>query len=142
MPRLLLWACASAVSARAVMPVVGSPPGVVSRFWLRDRATQRIHYEVAEPQRAADADALPLLCLNGFGVGSFHWHRNMGALATERRVYAMDYLGQGASWPVDCADGGAESEAGKRYGIDEWIEQTVDFIDEIVGGRRAEIRAP
>jgi hypothetical protein len=44
----------------------------------------------------------------------------------------MDYLGQGDSWPVDCDDGNAPSELGLRYSADDWIAQTIDFIEAMV----------
>ena len=95
-----------------------APSGIQSHRWSRAGGQQSIAYEVAEAGfgGAEAAKAPPVLLLNGFGVGSFHWHRVMGSIASQSGAvcYGMDYLGQGGSWPVDCADGEAPSEAGLR----------------------------
>ena len=90
-----------------------APSGIQSHRWTRAGGQQSIAYEVAA---AGPTKAPPVLLLNGFGVGSFHWHRVMRSIASESGsvCYGMDYLGQGGSWPVDCADGDAPSEAGLR----------------------------
>ena len=49
----------------------------------------RIHY------RTAGADGPPLVLLTGFGVGGFHYARNIDELAKTHRVWCMDVLGQG-----------------------------------------------
>ena len=92
----------------------------------------------------ADA-APPLLILNGFGMGSFHQHRFMDAMQQQQQqknnngdgcccvsttIYAMDYLGQGKSWPIDCDDGNSETERGLQYSADTWIEQAIGFIED------------
>lgn len=83
----------------------------------------------------------PVLLLNGFGVGSFHQHRVMPNLIsideedgveTTRKIYGVDYLGQGRSWPVDCDDGNSENEQGLIYSIDTWAEQIIEFIETII----------
>jgi len=109
-----------------------APSGIQSHRWSRAAGQQSIAYEVAAP--GPPTTAPPILLLNGFGVGSFHWHRVMGSIARESGAlcYGMDYLGQGGSWPVDCADGDAPSEAGLRYAIDDWAEQTIAFVEEVV----------
>ena len=93
-----------------------APSGIQSHRWTRAGGQQSIAYEVAA---AGPTKAPPVLLLNGFGVGSFHWHRVMGSIASESgsACYGMDYLGQGGSWPVDCADGAAPSEAGLRGAV-------------------------
>ena len=113
-----------------------APSGIQSHRWSRAGGQQSIAYEVAAP--APPTTAPPVLLLNGFGVGSFHWHRVMGSIARESGslCYGMDYLGQGGSWPVDCADGDAPSEAGLRYAIDDWAEQTIAFVEEVVPNPR------
>mmetsp|Transcript_54109 Transcript_54109/g.63228 ORF Transcript_54109/g.63228 Transcript_54109/m.63228 type:complete len:139 (+) Transcript_54109:134-550(+) len=72
-------------------------------------------------------EEIPVLVLNGFGVGSFHQHRLMPHLtggdgdgdgSSCRRVYGVDYLGQGQSWPIDCDDGNSSNERGLVYSID------------------------
>jgi pimeloyl-ACP methyl ester carboxylesterase len=74
-------------------------------------------------------DQQPVLLLNGFGVGSFHQELLMQSLDNDAyRLYAIDYLGQGASWPIDCQDGMSNSERGLCYSGNTWVEQLVDFI--------------
>jgi pimeloyl-ACP methyl ester carboxylesterase len=79
----------------------------------------------------------PILLLNGFGMGSFHQHRLMGALAQHEQtvrsdVYSMDYLGQGNSWPIDCNDGMSPWEAGLRYCGGTWVDQTIHCLEQYV----------
>lgn len=83
----------------------------------------------------------PILVLNGFGVGSFHQHRlfpNLLSIEEKdgvekcRKVYGIDYLGQGNSWPLDCDDGNSENEKGLIYSIDTWADQIISFIDEVI----------
>ena len=75
----------------------------------------------------------PVLLLNGFGVGSFHQHRLMPELFSDDRVvYGVDYLGQGRSWPVDCDDGESENEKGLIYSADTWIDQLIQFMEEVI----------
>lgn len=37
----------------------------------------------------------------GFGVGSFHFQAQLKELSRSHRVYAVDLVGQGKSWPSD-----------------------------------------
>lgn len=80
----------------------------------------------------------PVLLLNGFGMGSFHQHRLMNELSTTqdepltRDIYAMDFLGQGDSWPIDCDDGNSPSERGLRYCAETWMHQIIAFIESAV----------
>ncbi|CAN0015657.1 unnamed protein product [Pylaiella littoralis] len=71
----------------------------------------------------------PLLFLPGFGVGTFHFKRNMQELSKTHDVYAIDLLGQGKSWPTrtPCR------EDGLCYSVDMWTEQVRAFIDEVIG---------
>lgn len=117
----------------AVLPTLSSlvaAPRIQSHRWSRAAGQQSIAYE----RVASSSSAPPVLLLNGFGVGSFHWHRVIETIADDSGAtcYGMDYLGQGGSWPVDCADGTAPSEAGLRYAIDDWAEQTVEFLEDVV----------
>ena len=112
---------------------------IESSFWVRDELQQRIHYgrtSASVPTSPSRIELLPppILVLNGFGVGWFHWERNMAAVAAETgsTVFAMDYLGQGESWPINCNDGKAPSEEGVKYSIDSWVLQTQAFIEEII----------
>ena len=77
----------------------------------------------------------PLLVLNGFGVGSFHQHRLIPQLLSRdpsRTIYAVDYLGQGRSWPVDCDDGNSPNEKDLIYSADTWVDQLVQFIEDVI----------
>ena len=128
-----------------------------SRYWTRksEGQQQRIHYARHVPSEPVSG-APAVLLLNGFGVGEaqslsshtpffiiyiaplsgfFHWDRNVAPISasTGREVWTMDYLGQGSSWPVNCNDGNAPSEQGLRYTADGWIDQTIEFIEKLVG---------
>lgn len=89
-----------------------------------------------------DCDKEPILLLNGFGVGSFHQHRLIkNVLGKEdadddnRVIYGIDYLGQGRSWPVDCDDGRSESERGLIYSAESWLDQVIEFIENVIRPR-------
>jgi pimeloyl-ACP methyl ester carboxylesterase len=78
-----------------------------------------------------------ILLLNGFGMGTFHQHRLMNELLpadtpAAYTIYAMDYLGQGKSWPVSCADGMSPSEYGLQYSGQMWVDQILQFLEEVV----------
>jgi pimeloyl-ACP methyl ester carboxylesterase len=102
-----------------------------------------IGYEVAKYDQddetsdssVLDADREPVLLLNGFGVGSFHQHRLIPELLERnpsRIIYAMDYIGQGRSWPMDCDDGNSASEKDLIYSADLWVNQIISFLEQIV----------
>ena len=144
---MLLLVCFSlfVVSARCFVPQkswlrqyrearVPSAVSLHDGFWLRESASQqrqKIHFARVRQNHNRESPE-PVLLLNGFGVGLFHWDRIMLPLAERcgEDVFGMDYLGQGSSWPVDCADGNAPSEQGLRYSIDDWVDQTVTFIED------------
>lgn len=67
----------------------------------------------------------PLVLLPGFGVGAFHYRAQLDELSAKHRVFAIDLLGQGESWP-------AETE-GLAFGPELWADQVRDFIDQVVG---------
>ena len=92
-----------------------------------------------------------MLLLTGFGVGGFHYERNVDELAASgHRVFTMDILGQGKSWPTsDPAPGGGFDEPGFQWGFGPeadalcdasnltyscslWEEQIVEFIETVV----------
>jgi hypothetical protein len=70
----------------------------------------------------------PLLLLHGFGVGGYHFDRNIDHLAKHHRVWAVDLLGQGASWPL----APVESSLGLQYSIDTWVAQLAFFIQQVM----------
>ncbi|KAG8463576.1 hypothetical protein KFE25_003849 [Diacronema lutheri] len=105
-------------------PQVAPPPHRVS--------TSESPSSSAAPRSASGGDASPLVCLPGFGVGTFHFTAQLEQLGIEREAYALDWLGQGESWPVD-----DEAERGLRYDADLWREQLEAFLDSVLDGRPA-----
>jgi pimeloyl-ACP methyl ester carboxylesterase len=107
-----------------------------SKTW-QFREQYPIAYEIVESKQRS-TPTIPVLLLNGFGVGSFHQHLLMDALFQtvdhkhELVVYGMDYLGQGYSWPADCQDGFSDSERGLRYCGNTWQEQVISFIEQVI----------
>ena len=112
-------------------------------------------HPVAYEQATVDgADASnnrnPVVLLSGFGVGSFHQHRLLDQLLDDgkdsnsssidtttmttqhRTFYAIDYLGQGNSWPDDCNDGESINERGLDYSASTWVAQIMDFLEQVV----------
>ena len=99
-----------------------------------------ISYEIASKSNnlvkndGNNVDIVPILLLNGFGVGSFHQHRLMRQLLLEQNeqqqqqqddidnkqyvIYGIDYLGQGNSWPTNCNDGNSQDELNLGYSAD------------------------
>jgi pimeloyl-ACP methyl ester carboxylesterase len=67
----------------------------------------------------------PLLLIHGFGASSDHWRKNIPALATAHRVYAIDLVGFGKSvkpYPGDPVP----------YTFETWSRLVVDFCREII----------
>jgi pimeloyl-ACP methyl ester carboxylesterase len=83
-----------------------------------------------------------IVLLNGFGVGYFHQDLLIDAVferehwlshnREQLRVFGMDYLGQGHSWPQSCSNGDSSSEYGLRYCGTTWVEQIISFLEEVV----------
>jgi pimeloyl-ACP methyl ester carboxylesterase len=100
-----------------------------------------------------NTDAPALLLLPGFGVGSYHYEHQLQELGQEYRVWAMDFLGQGRSWPSHdpapleevieevvedaksrewCCGKTPESWASDLvYSVDTWRDQVHSFIDKV-----------
>jgi len=108
-----------------------------------------ISYEVASNSNLVtnnnnNGEIVPILLLNGFGVGSFHQHRLMKQLLLEQKkhqdtidnkqyvIYGIDYLGQGNSWPTNCNDGDSKDELNLGYSADMWLDQLTEFIQEVI----------
>ena len=95
---------------------------------------------LADGLGAACASSTPLLILNGFGVGQFHQERIVNSLSKSQshsfsKIYTLDYLGQGDSWPLGVPPtttldsiGTSESESDLSYSVETWLEQVHDFI--------------
>jgi pimeloyl-ACP methyl ester carboxylesterase len=79
----------------------------------------RVHFETAGTSGA------PLLLLPGFGVGSFHFDAQLEALSATHRVFAMDFLGQGESWPDDAT--------GLQFSAELWASQVAAFVENVIG---------
>mmetsp|Transcript_25935 Transcript_25935/g.62278 ORF Transcript_25935/g.62278 Transcript_25935/m.62278 type:complete len:469 (+) Transcript_25935:295-1701(+) len=108
-----------------------------------------IAFEVAtvannEDYEDVSVETVPILLLNGFGVGSFHQHRLMRRMLLEQNdddtgrkrqkyvLYGIDYLGQGKSWPTNCDDGNSSDESNLGYSADMWLDQLTGFIEEVI----------
>ena len=98
-----------------------------------------IAYDRASTSDSSQKSKTPVLLLNGFGVGSFHQHNlirelleNYQVQHADRELFAMDYLGQGKSWPDNCNDGEAPSENGLSYSGATWVQQIVGFLEQVV----------
>ncbi|XP_065866200.1 pheophytinase, chloroplastic isoform X1 [Euphorbia lathyris] len=120
-----------------------------SCFW-EWKPKLNVHYQKAGCENLRSP---PVLFLPGFGVGSFHYENQLKDLGRDYRVWAIDFLGQGMSLPVENptqrlmeGDGiegknsiwgfGDETEpwANKLvYSIDLWRDQVCYFIEEVIG---------
>ncbi|PRQ54914.1 putative chlorophyllase [Rosa chinensis] len=122
---------------------------ISSCFW-EWKPKFNVHYEKAGSENLGSP---PVLFLPGFGVGSFHYEKQMKDLGRDFRVWAIDFLGQGMSLPLEdpaprtreegmsdknnLAWGfGDESEPWASelvYSIDLWQDQVRYFIEEVIG---------
>ena len=117
--RLRPLRAAAAAAAAAADEALGPPRyGPRDAFWEWPGIGQ-VHYE------RAGTTGPPLLLLPGFGVGSFHFRAQVDALSKTHRVYAMDFCGQGDSWPTE-ADG-------LQFSAELWARQTQAFIEAVIG---------
>jgi pimeloyl-ACP methyl ester carboxylesterase len=81
-----------------------------------------VHYE-----RAGSAGPA-LLLLPGFSVSSFHFRAQLDALSKTHRVFAMDFFGQGDSWPHD-----ADAQR-LQFSAELWARQVQAFVEGVLGG--------
>lgn len=110
-----------------------------------------VHYEKSGCQNVNSA---PILFLPGFGVGSFHYEKQLKDLGRDNRIWALDFIGQGKSLPcedptsqskrLDESEGdgndvlwglGDEAEPWAKelvYSVDLWREQVRYFIEEVI----------
>ncbi len=102
------------VAGTPLTRITWQPSGYNSHEW----EGRRINYiEAGDPSKPA------LLLIHGFGASAFHWRNNIPELAERYHVFAFDMLGFGlSSKPVDI-----------DYTADVWRDQTVDFIDNVIG---------
>ncbi|XVF79677.1 hypothetical protein PTKIN_Ptkin15bG0008700 [Pterospermum kingtungense] len=109
-----------------------------------------VHYEKSGSE---NVNSPPLLLLPGFGVGSFHYEKQLKDLGRDYRVWAIDFLGQGMSLPIEdptspSKEGGVTE--GKDfawgfgdktepwaddlvYSMDLWRDQVRYFVEEVIG---------
>ncbi|KXZ47460.1 hypothetical protein GPECTOR_35g898 [Gonium pectorale] len=71
----------------------------------------------------------PILFCHGFGVAGWHFHRNWEDLSRDHRVFTVDLLGQGRSWPQHPVP----PDAGLYYSVDTWTTQLEQFLEQCVG---------
>ncbi|KAJ8748767.1 hypothetical protein K2173_011322 [Erythroxylum novogranatense] len=126
-----------------------SVASISSCFW-EWKPKFSVHYEKGGSENVKSPS---VLFLPGFGVGSFHYEKQLKDLGRDYRVWAIDFLGQGLSLPVEnptmmSPDGntslekdilwgfGDEAEpwaSDLAYSIDLWQDQVRYFIEEVIG---------
>jgi pimeloyl-ACP methyl ester carboxylesterase len=95
-------------------------PDVFEGYWTWEG--HRIRY-----QRSGSAGPAVLL-VHGFGANADHWRNNIGPLAQNLRVFAIDLLGFGYSdKPVPC-----KQNPNTVYNFEAWGRQCADFIQTII----------
>lgn len=124
-----------------------SGAAISSCFW-EWKPKLHVHYDKAGCE---NVDSPHVLFLPGFGVGSFHYEKQLKDLGRDTRVWALDFLGQGLSMPFEdpaphykeraISNGdysswgfGDETEPWATelvYSIDLWQEQVQYFIEEV-----------
>lgn len=132
--------------------IPGLPDGestapISSCFW-EWKPKLSVHYKKAGSE---NVNSPPVLFLPGFGVGSFHYEKQLKDLGRDYRVWAIDFLGQGMSLPIEDptshskqgneSDGkdkawgfGDEAEPWASelvYSIDLWQDQVRYFIEQV-----------
>lgn len=110
-----------------------------------------VHYDTSGSE---NTDSPAVLFLPGFGVGSFHYEKQLKDLGHDYRAWALDFLGQGMSLPVEdptfqSRDGdkgslhgetnvwgfGDESKTWAKelaFSVDLWRDQVRYFIEEVI----------
>jgi len=120
---------------------------ISSCFW-EWKPNFNVHYEKSGCENAGSP---PVLFLPGFGVGSFHYEKQLKDLGRDNRVWAMDFLGQGLSLPTEDPapllneDGssvenswgfGEDAEPWAEdlaYSADLWKDQVQYFVEQVIG---------
>lgn len=122
---------------------------ISSCFW-KWKPKLNVHYEKAGCE---NVNSPPVLFLPGFGVGSFHYEKQLKDLGRDYRVWAIDFLGQGMSLPFEnptlfSKDGAASEGKDSIWGfgdeiepwanelvfsMDLWQDQVRKFIEEVIG---------
>lgn len=126
-----------------------SAASISSCFW-EWKPKLNVYYETSGSE---NVDSPPVLFLPGFGVGSFHYEKQLKDLGRDYRAWALDFLGQGMSLPHenptlrpkdaneyvlsgqnDSWGFGDESETWAKelvYSVDLWKDQVRYFIEEV-----------
>lgn len=81
-----------------------------------------IRYTFERKQEVNQNEDIPVLLLHGFGASLCHWRHNIPVLKQRNSVYALDFLGFGAS-----------EKTYTNYGIDLWSELVYDFCHRFIG---------
>ncbi|KAJ3684427.1 hypothetical protein LUZ61_013591 [Rhynchospora tenuis] len=116
---------------------------ISSSFWDY-KPKLSVHYEQSGIE---NTHAPAVLFLPGFGVGTFHFEKQLKDLGRDYRVWALDFLGQGMSLPGEDpaprsrGEGGVwgfgeESEPWASelvYSVDLWQDQVQHFIEQVIG---------
>ena len=90
-----------------------------------DFAKHRCYYERKGDLRKAKVH---VIFLHGFGVGTFHYRKQLNALGDEEVcAWSMDICGQGKSWPRS-----GEDVRDFEYSMDSWRDQVEYFVREVV----------
>ena len=145
--------CSSRASASSNVPSTSTSTKAsntthrVRDGWYKWRG-HRVHFERggADPSTAKRH----LVFLHGFGVGSFHYEDQLDNLSSDGTtcVWALDFCGQGKSWPCRDDDGADDNSSnysppdyldtetaappGFRYSVDTWRDQAEYFLSQIV----------
>ncbi|MDX2214649.1 MAG: alpha/beta fold hydrolase [Oculatellaceae cyanobacterium bins.114] len=82
----------------------------------------QIRYTHLRPIAPSEVDAAPLVFLHGFGAALTQWRSNLIPLSQSRTVYALDFLGFGAS-----------EKAVTGYNVSLWAEQVYEFWQQFIG---------
>ena len=127
----------------------GDSGAPISNCFWEWRPKLNVHYEKAGCE---NVDSPHVLFLPGFGVGSFHYEKQLKDLGRDNRVWALDFLGQGMSLafedPAPQSKEGATSNGNSTsswgfgdeaepwasklvYSIDLWQDQVRYFIEEV-----------
>ncbi|MQL85651.1 hypothetical protein Taro_018188 [Colocasia esculenta] len=135
-------------ATKLLIPSLPDECSITSCSW-EWRPKFNVYYEKAGVE---NVNSSAVLFLPGFGVGTFHYEKQMKDLGRDYRVWSLDFLGQGRSLPSedpaplrnggtmlgneDVWGFGEEPEPWAEelvYSIDLWQEQVHQFINQVIG---------
>ncbi|XP_010547310.1 PREDICTED: pheophytinase, chloroplastic isoform X2 [Tarenaya hassleriana] len=128
----------------------GETGAPISSCYWEWRPKLSVHYEKAGCE---NVNSPAVLLLPGFGVGSFHYEKQLKDLGRDHRVWAVDFLGQGLSLPSEdpthvpdekgalekkeafwgFGDKAEEWASQLVYSLDLWRDQVRYFVEEVIG---------